>query len=63
MKDATKIYYLCDGEVPTCKKACCYKDGGICDKTTDIAHAINFEPRGKVGNYQEKTAHDKRVQK
>ena len=42
-----KIWYLCDGNVPECKKHICYKrvgDSG-CKYTSDINHAINFSVR------------------
>ena len=42
----TKIFYLCDGEVPSCKKRTCYKHAKVenpCRHTTDIHHAANFE--------------------
>lgn len=50
-----KIFYLCDGEVPECKKTHCYKntDDTPCKLTSDIAHAKNFE-KTRVGNYREK---------
>lgn len=57
-----KIFYLCDGEVETCKKNRCYKKAekteGLCRHTTDIKHALNFKvaQNGK-GNYYENTSH------
>ncbi len=40
-----KIFYLCDGKVPKCKKDLCYKKGikNGCRHTSDIKHAVNFE--------------------
>lgn len=40
--NAEKIFYLCDGEVETCKKHSCYKNGGDCKFTSDIRHAKDF---------------------
>lgn len=37
----SKIFVLCDGEVESCKKTGCYKNGGDCRHTTDTKHAIN----------------------
>lgn len=38
-----KIFYLCDGEDPTCRKRRCYKQGtGECMYTSNIEHARNF---------------------
>lgn len=42
-KMSQKVYYLCDGKVPGCKKASCYTNGGTCKRTSNIDHAINFE--------------------
>lgn len=36
------ILYLCDGDDPNCKKTNCYKCGGDCKHTKDIAHAVNY---------------------
>lgn len=41
--NAAKIFFLCDGEVKTCKKHSCYKNGGDCKFTSDIGHAKNFQ--------------------
>lgn len=43
MESIKKILFLCDGNVPECKKTHCYKSGGECKCTSDIRHAINFE--------------------
>lgn len=48
------ILYLCDGEVPTCRKDECYKRGGECCHTTDTTHALNQEPRNLVPDEQGK---------
>lgn len=49
-----KISYLCDGNVPKCKKTYCYRNGqGNCKRTYDINHAINFE-KMRGGYYREK---------
>lgn len=48
-----KIFFLCDGEVPTCKKNTCYKRAGeknSCHHTSDITHAINFR---KISNHKD----------
>jgi len=34
------ILYLCDGQNPECKKTNC----GVCHHTTDVNHAVNFQP-------------------
>lgn len=44
-----KILYLCDGNIPTCKKSTCYKNAGendscpVCNYTKDVTHAVNFK--------------------
>lgn len=40
-----KIWYLCDGEKPDCKKTYCYKNAKreTCCHTSDISHAVNFK--------------------
>lgn len=53
------VLYLCDGEVPSCRKpGSCYKFGGECQHTTDETPALNPEPRNLVpddqGNLWEK---------
>lgn len=47
-----KIWYLCDGEKPDCKKNFCYRKGGVCRHTRDIQHAINFK-QNHCGNFIE----------
>ena len=48
-----KVLYLCDGNVPTCKKNTCYKnpkrkgDCPPCTFTKDVAHALNFRKASK----------------
>ena len=51
----SKIYFLCDGDMPGCKKTHCYKntDDTPCKRTTDINHAKNFE-KMPHGGYREK---------
>ena len=46
-----EIWYLCDGNVPECKKTKCYKQVGKngCRHTSDIKHAANFLIREKHG--------------
>lgn len=53
-----RIMYLCDGNVPECKKTHCYKntDGEACRHTSDVKHAVNFKEGGNTGtkgNYWE----------
>lgn len=36
-------FYLCDGDVPECKKRGCYKNGGECHHTSHQIHAVNRE--------------------
>jgi len=36
------IIYLCDGEVETCAKTHCFKNGRECSHTPDVRHAVNF---------------------
>ena len=49
----TKILFLCDGKVPTCKKNTCYKnpkrkgDCPPCSYTKDVEHAVNFQKKSK----------------
>ncbi len=49
-----KIFYICDGKVPECKKKLCFTKGKghPCRHTTDISHAVNFRQSGR--NYYEK---------
>ena len=56
-----KTLFLCDGEVPTCKKSSCYKNAGrkdscpVCHYTADVTHAVNFKKtRRPNGSYYEK---------
>lgn len=51
-KRSKAILYLCDGDVPTCRKDECYKRGGECRHTTDATHALNPEPRNLVQDDQ-----------
>lgn len=46
-----RIMYLCDGNVPECKKTHCYKNMNeeACMHTSDIKHAINFKEGGNTG--------------
>ena len=46
---AEKVFFLCDGNVPECKKTHCYKqtDDDPCRHTSDISHAINFQRRNE----------------
>lgn len=43
-----RVFYLCDGKVPTCKKNTCYKNPEKkstcppCNYTKDVRHALNF---------------------
>lgn len=52
------VLYLCDGDVPACRKTNCHKRGGDCQHTTDAAHALNKEPRNfapdEMGNLWER---------
>lgn len=51
-----KVFYLCDGKVPECKKTDCYKNGGECKHTSNVEYAVNFR-KGLAGeNYFEKEA-------
>lgn len=57
LESIKKILFLCDGNVPECKKTHCYKSGGECKCTSDIRHAINFENVSEYGTYY-KIGHD-----
>lgn len=52
---AEKVFYLCDGEVPECRKGHCYKqtDDNPCRHTSDVSHAINFQKKHKKASYFE----------
>ena len=47
-EEQKRVLYLCDGNVPTCKKNTCYKnpkrkgDCPPCTYTKDVTHALNF---------------------
>lgn len=46
----SKVFYLCDGEVPECTKTHCYKredETEPCRHTSNVAHAINFQQMSK----------------
>lgn len=49
----SRVFYLCNGEVPYCGKHTCYKSENPpdepCRHTTDIAHAINFRKENPGG--------------
>lgn len=53
-----RVFYLCNGEVPYCKKNTCYKNkdatGEVCRHTTNVAYALNFEKSDKCISYFEK---------
>ena len=56
-----KTLFLCDGEVPTCKKSSCYKNAErkdscpACHYTSDVTHAVNFKKtRQPNGSYYER---------
>lgn len=53
-----RVFYLCNGEVPYCKKYACYKNenavADICRHTTNVAYALNFEKSDKCISYFEK---------
>lgn len=53
-----KIVYLCNGEVPYCKKTICYKtkpsNGGVCRHTADVRYALNFRKDTGALFYYEK---------
>lgn len=42
MEDTKKIFFICDGDVPECKKTGCYKRGGECKWTSDVRHAVSI---------------------
>lgn len=49
-----KVWYLCDGEKPDCKKTACYKNtegNAWCRYTSDINHAVNFSRKVR-GNHE-----------
>lgn len=46
------ILYLCDSDVPACRKDKCYKRGGECRHTTDVAHVLNPEVLNLVPDKQ-----------
>lgn len=49
----SKIFYICDGEKPGCRKERCYKNGKTkeetCMHTSDINHALNFKKMKQGG--------------
>lgn len=53
-----RTFYLCNGEVPYCRKNTCYKNKNAteeaCRHTTNAAYALNFEKVGKGIDYLEK---------
>lgn len=50
MENDKKIYFICNGKVPECKKTSCYFTGaGECKKTSHVEYAANFK-KGKYGN-------------
>lgn len=63
MQDPKKIFFLCDGEVPECKKTMCYKNANNnpCRWTSDIKHAKNFKDHRENGTYYEEKYESKTV--
>lgn len=56
------INFLCDGEVPECKKTICYKNEGAdknaCRHTSHVEHAVNFgKPHPSMRKYWEGEPH------
>lgn len=55
-----RVFYLCNGEVPYCKKNMCYKnknaEDDVCRYTTNVAYALNFQKADKCISYFEKTS-------
>ncbi len=51
MGEDKKIWYLCDGKKPDCKKTFCYKNTNEdpCRHTRDIEHAVSFEKKETSG--------------
>ena len=53
-----KIFFLCDGKVPECKKKRCYKNETetreVCKHTSDITHALNFRREVNTNLYFER---------
>lgn len=53
-----RVFYLCNGEVPFCKKSICYKNENatdvVCRHTTNIAYALNFQKGDGCVDYFEK---------
>ena len=53
-----KVLFLCDGEVPTCRRSNCYKkvsDSFACRHTSDVTHAIHFGPNRTGSIYNEES--------
>lgn len=52
-----RIFYLCNGEVPYCKKTMCYKtnntENEVCRHTTNVAYALNFKKEDENTSYFE----------
>ena len=55
------IFYLCDGDIPTCRKDECYKRGGECRHTTD-AIKPEKKPPLTVGSSQGRLCVVRRIQ-
>lgn len=57
-EEKRRVFYLCNGEVPYCKKDTCYKNENAtddaCRHTTNVAYALNFEKVDKCISYFEK---------
>ncbi len=60
-----KIFYICDGKKPGCRKTNCYKDGKItgttCMHTADIIHALNFKHGNRTDSFFEMDATNKKI--
>ena len=58
-----RVFYLCNGEVPHCKKTMCYKnnnaEGEVCRHTTDVAYALNFVKTDGHISYRENPKEEK----
>lgn len=55
----TSILFLCNGKVKGCEKRNCYKHGGGCRHTSNVAFAESFEKRDGV--FREKLNVEKKV--
>lgn len=62
-----RVFFLCNGEVPCCKKTMCYKNNNtedeVCRHTINVAYALNFKRGDDNISYFESPQNRKRARR